>query len=221
MGSFRKIKGRNGKSYVLKACAVCQEGQRKDWCGAHPDSVKASKKKWAQNNKKRLNEKSVRLYWLHPERSRAIAKKHYYKYIEKNRKAARDRVLEKRRLCPEAHRAENKQWRDQNPETVKAMSKKRVAKRRALQRQVACDVTTADIKRLQAKARSHGVCPLCLKVVTEWHLEHAVPLARLGGSTKDNLYFCCKDCNLRKGKQTLEAFAGISFSELPVTLLNI
>lgn len=73
-------------------------------------------------------------------------------------------------------------------------------------------VSEQDIKRERAKARelrktrwwqqktASGACYYCGKVVAhhELTMDHLVPLARGGRSTKDNLVPSCKDCNNRK-----------------------
>jgi len=47
---------------------------------------------------------------------------------------------------------------------------------------------------------SIGVCYYCGNIFEPDGLtmDHVVPLARGGKSTKDNLVTCCKDCNYRK-----------------------
>ncbi len=70
----------------------------------------------------------------------------------------------------------------------------------------------AEIRSERAKARelrksrwwqrktSTGICYYCERKVTfsELTMDHLVPLARGGRSTKDNLVPSCKDCNNRK-----------------------
>ena len=73
-------------------------------------------------------------------------------------------------------------------------------------------VSDEEIRRQRARARelrktrwwqrktSSGECYYCGSVVKhrELTMDHIVPLARGGMSTKDNLVPCCKDCNNRK-----------------------
>ena len=73
-------------------------------------------------------------------------------------------------------------------------------------------VDEATIRRERAKARelrktrwwqqktSSGLCYYCNKKVLykDVTMDHLVPLARGGRSTKDNLVPCCKDCNNKK-----------------------
>lgn len=52
-----------------------------------------------------------------------------------------------------------------------------------------------------------GLCHYCSKKVAYKHItmDHLVPLARGGRSTKDNLVPCCKECNnLKKSMLPLE-----------------
>ena len=49
-----------------------------------------------------------------------------------------------------------------------------------------------------------GVCYYCGKKFTKQELtmDHIVPLARGGKSTKNNIVVCCKECNNKKGLKT-------------------
>lgn len=69
-----------------------------------------------------------------------------------------------------------------------------------------------DIRREKAKARqlrasqwwkrkcARGVCHWCGKTVAPGDLtmDHVLPLARGGKTTKNNVVPCCKECNVRK-----------------------
>ncbi|KAB2890136.1 MAG: HNH endonuclease [Desulfobulbaceae bacterium] len=73
-------------------------------------------------------------------------------------------------------------------------------------------VDDADLRREKAKARelrrtrwwqqklAAGLCHYCHRRVPreELTMDHLLPLARGGRSTKNNLVPCCKDCNNRK-----------------------
>lgn len=73
-------------------------------------------------------------------------------------------------------------------------------------------VSEETIRRERAKARdlrktrwwqqktASGACYYCSKMVIhkELTMDHLVPLARGGRSTKDNLVPCCKECNNKK-----------------------
>ncbi|MBS0012835.1 MAG: HNH endonuclease [Desulfobacterales bacterium] len=69
-----------------------------------------------------------------------------------------------------------------------------------------------EIRREKAKARqlrasqwwkrkcARGVCHWCGKTVAPGDLtmDHVLPLARGGKTTKNNVVPCCKECNIRK-----------------------
>ncbi len=73
-------------------------------------------------------------------------------------------------------------------------------------------IDEAEIRRERAKARdlrktrwwqqktAAGICYYCGQTVKHKDLtmDHRIPLARGGRSTKDNLVPCCKDCNNKK-----------------------
>jgi len=73
-------------------------------------------------------------------------------------------------------------------------------------------VDEAELRREKEKARklrksrwwqqklSAGLCYYCSKLFKpkDLTMDHIVPLARSGRSTKDNLVTCCKECNNKK-----------------------
>ena len=56
---------------------------------------------------------------------------------------------------------------------------------------------------------SRGVCYYCGKRYVEGDLtmDHRVPLARGGVSSRSNIVCCCKSCNTQKGVRTAAEFA--------------
>ena len=70
----------------------------------------------------------------------------------------------------------------------------------------------AEIRREKDKARklrksrwwqrklAAGICYYCREIYEpkDLTMDHIIPLARGGRSTKDNLVACCKECNTRK-----------------------
>lgn len=61
-----------------------------------------------------------------------------------------------------------------------------------------------------------GICSYCEKKFPkeELTMEHILPIARGGKSTKKNCVPCCKDCNTKKGSKTK---AEMAFDELQTT----
>lgn len=73
-------------------------------------------------------------------------------------------------------------------------------------------IDEAELRREKDKARklrksrwwqqklTSGLCYYCTRLFKpkELTMDHIVPLARGGRSTKDNLVVCCKDCNNKK-----------------------
>ena len=51
-----------------------------------------------------------------------------------------------------------------------------------------------------------GVCPVCRKKLTRYHLDHIFPLALGGAHTDDNVQLLCPACNLAKGAKHPVAF---------------
>jgi 5-methylcytosine-specific restriction enzyme A len=89
-------------------------------------------------------------------------------------------------------------------------------KRKATVQPYAYDLEQADLKRERQKARelrqsqwwkrrvAKGICHYCGRPTPpkELTMDHIVPIARGGKSTKSNVVPCCKECNTAK-KQLL------------------
>ena len=89
-------------------------------------------------------------------------------------------------------------------------------KRKRTLQPYAYDLEQADLKRERQKARdlresqwwkrrvSKGICHYCGRATPpkELTMDHIVPIARGGKSTKSNVVPCCKECNTAK-KQLL------------------
>ncbi len=59
---------------------------------------------------------------------------------------------------------------------------------------------------------SKGLCFYCNEKfkIDELSMDHRVPLARGGKSTKKNVVVSCKLCNFKKGHQTLSQFESLN-----------
>ena len=105
-----------------------------------------------------------------------------------------------------------KKWASKN--AFKLCVKEQVRKARKLNNSTRL-ITAQEQEEIFSRAKAFGVCPICNEVPTKWHLEHAIPLCRGGGHTKENLYYCCAHCNLTKNKKTLYEFWGKGIESIP------
>ena len=101
----------------------------------------------------------------------------------------------------------------------KACSQNQGHKRRAIKK--ASDLKAKDILILKKMAMMFDKkCPICGRIMSRqkgnnqiW-LEHATPLSKGGSHTKDNIFFDCRKCNLKKGTKTLEECIGVTLEKL-------
>ncbi|MDP9238633.1 MAG: HNH endonuclease [Chloroflexota bacterium] len=108
--------------------------------------------------------------------------------------------------CDRAWRAANNPerylaWAAANPEQVRALGRLQAVIRRARQADLPSTVTTAQLA--ETLEYYHHRCAYCLRVLTTFHWDHVIPVARGGGSTQDNLVPACPPCNLSKGTHLL------------------
>lgn len=111
-------------------------------------------------------------------------------------KASRDRRLPQRVKY-------NREWIQARPETRRAKWHKEEAKRKARPGLF----TAADVRELLKY--QGGLCAYChCHVGEDYHVDHKIPVSRGGPNWPSNLAIACKNCNLRKGKRTVEEFLG-------------
>lgn len=113
------------------------------------------------------------------------------------------------REANKARRAEtNKAWNEAHPERMAEASRAYKAahpdkvrtdnnRRRALVHRAGGTHTIADI-RAQLK-RQKGRCYWCGEKVTEYEVDHVIPLLHGGSNGPENLVIACPDCNRKKG----------------------
>lgn len=66
---------------------------------------------------------------------------------------------------------------------------------------------TLSSRRSKIYKMANGRCFYCgLRLGSEWHIEHMIPLSRGGDSSTDNLCPSCKNCNMKKSDSTSEEF---------------
>lgn len=109
-------------------------------------------------------------------------------------------VLERRRLSSkEREQSRKRDWYAHN------------AKRRALRVGAGGTYTKADF--VAQVERQHHRCYWCgkrlgLRVGTDYHADHVIPLALGGSNDKANIVAACVECNLHKGAKHPIEFAG-------------
>jgi 5-methylcytosine-specific restriction endonuclease McrA len=88
-----------------------------------------------------------------------------------------------------------------NPEKAKMIDRVKRENRRAHKQGSEGSYTQKDIQ--QIFAQQQGTCAYCHQQLTEYHIDHVVPLSRGGTNWPDNLALACSACNLSKGAKLL------------------
>lgn len=175
----------------MRRCSKCGEISsidnfykgRSNWC-------KPCHSVYYRRNKARIAAKRAA---VHQERmaSDPEYKKRHNQRNEEWRKANREKA-----------RALKKAWRVRNPAAHAAHE----AKRRARSAGASGEHSVWDLLLIfQAQA---GACAYCAEPVTNYHVEHMVPLSRGGSNGPQNLAISCPPCNLSKGRKTATEFIG-------------
>jgi len=96
-------------------------------------------------------------------------------------------------------------------------------KRRSLENDVECTITKVEIREMFYEVYGKG-CKYCDKRldIRSIACDHIIPLAKKGGSTRENLQLICRTCNTRKGPLNEDDFKVLIqlVQELPEELSN-
>lgn len=153
------------------------------------------------------------------EYNRVHAKTYKRKYrvlteAQKQAKAANNRANR------EIYNARRRAWRAEHPEeklaydrTYRATHREQVTaydrNRVALERGAEGTHTAEDVK--AQYERQKGRCFWCNKKISDYHVDHVVPLTKGGSNGPENLVIACPSCNHIKSAKHPMDFAGILF----------
>jgi len=168
------------------------------WASANPDKVAAYSRAYTKRNQLKLT---------------AYRKQRYAEAAEVWRQQARDH----RAKDPEAARAYQRAWYWANREHIRKLKNARAAanplaarlaksRRRALEAGAPGSHTPKDVQNLFIDQK--GACAYCScdLAVSDYHIDHVLPLCRGGSNGPENLALACPTCNLRKNAMTAEEF---------------
>ena len=95
-------------------------------------------------------------------------------------------------------------WLAENPERAAAAWRSGRARRRARIAAAPGYYTVDDV--LAQMEAQEGRCHYCAQPVTEYHVDHYIPLARGGSNGPENIVIACPPCNLKKGTKMPHEF---------------
>lgn len=182
-----------------KRCTVCQ-----NW---HPDTREFfvwNKACGSVQPCKACARERARIYKIeHPENLKASQDKFRATHIEKERERGREyhrRNKDRERPLKKAYADANKtrhqilrrNWHLENREKVKANKQRRRARRLL----AGGSFSGQDVKAQYVAQK--GLCWWCSEPLTNYHIDHLVPLARGGSNDASNIVLACPHCNLSK-----------------------
>jgi 5-methylcytosine-specific restriction endonuclease McrA len=126
---------------------------------------------------------------LHPEKWKETLEQFRMRHRIRRNAEAREAYAKN----SEKGRARTKQWRERNPEGVRAHAMTRWARKKGS----SGSYTVEDIRFLFEAQK--GRCINCLASLNEaYHVDHVQPLSRGGLNVRSNLQLLCPPCNLSK-----------------------
>jgi 5-methylcytosine-specific restriction endonuclease McrA len=144
------------------------------------------------------------------EKNRVIAKR----WIAANQERSRENARRWREENRERHRAATRRWHLENRERDRENARTwlashpvdrrgnarryRARKRGATVGDIPCDAEH------QLLGFQRGRCAYCHAPLTDYHVDHIIPLARGGAHSWENLVLACPPCNLSKGDKLVE-----------------
>ena len=177
----------------------------------HSEQNKARAKTWAENNRERKRATARRYYIEHPEK-----KSWRLHNVEQNRINKRNWRLKhkdeinavarkKYPMRADRYRANAKKWRLNNKQKHNTANRNREARKKNSLGQH----TYEDILRLFVE--QNGLCTYCGKKLelTDYHVDHNIPLAKGGSNGSENICLCCPPCNLHKHTMTGEEYRAL------------
>ena len=138
-----------------------------------------------------------RSVYIPPDEEAGRKKAQYDKeYRRKRREEIRRKDRERCKMEREVRRERHRRWTEANREHVRRERAATEARRRARKKGAGGSVTSADITRI---AWLQGLkCFYCEEVLSKFHADHFIPIARGGNSDPGNIVAACSACNLKK-----------------------
>ncbi|MDA3834267.1 MAG: HNH endonuclease signature motif containing protein [Spirochaetales bacterium] len=166
------------------------------WYYENHERATASRRVWYLRNKEKM-----RKYQLE---YRTINHDKLLQY-DKDRSKTEKRIEQYKKWRdnnPETNRAKTRKWALDNPEWAKRNMRDTNERRRANMRKVSFEKIDREIVYLE----DDGICGICGKPleVSELTLDHIVPISKGGGHLYANVHSAHRGCNIRRGTRPLD-----------------
>lgn len=156
---------------------------------ANKEKIKQQSAAWYQANREKVIARTAAYNKENADAVRARQKA----WIEKNWDHVKSRSIEYTLKNKEWLDKKNKEWKKNNMVLLRVYA----SNRRARERNAEGTFTRDDVKALLLLQKK--TCIVCRQHLTEYHVDHKVPLHRGGTNDPSNLQILCPTCNVRKG----------------------
>lgn len=206
---------KDGRADQCKACKAAYRLANKErlaqsakaYREANREKIAAEKKAYHQANRESISIASKARYQANREKVLERAKTYREENRERIRENARRYYTENREHVLSYHRKHQRAYNAANKDVCSAIKHRY----RARKRQSGGSHTSSDlaaIRSAQTDKRGNLRCWWCAEPITEWHIDHKIPLARGGSNDAGNLCLSCANCNRRKNAKTPGEFLG-------------
>lgn len=127
------------------------------------------------------------------------AKRHRARHGDEYREQQREWSKAHREKWREFLRAYHAEWSSQHVDKVRRKRVVSEGKRRAAKRGAGGTYSAQDVADLLST--QGGLCFYCGDILTDFHVDHFIPLSKGGNNTSANLRLACRPCNLSKGSK--------------------
>ena len=199
-----KIRAYGKRAYekdIEKSRSVGREGNRRRRV-ERPEYDAEIARRYRQRHPEKTAEIAKRFYWAHRDDLAEENRKWRAAHPEYGKERRRLLLIENPNLDAEQYaknkvrlQASAKQWRKDNPDGAREISRRNFNRRRAKKAMSSEHYTIAEIKELRRK--SGGKCAYC-KSKGRMTIDHIVALASGGSNGIRNIQFLCKSCNASK-----------------------
>lgn len=193
---------------MRRECRSCASKRTHEYRVAHLEQCKQKER----DHDRRRAEERKEYRASRSEENRAYQRAYHEAHREQRRRRRQERhdeIAENNRRYRAANReriaAYYRQWCKDHPDLLLQHSRTRRARKLGS----AGTHTPADVA--AQKARQKDRCYYCHRKLTDYHVDHVVPLALGGSNGPENIVVSCPTCNLSKGAKHPADFAGVMF----------
>ena len=175
----KETKGAGG---LMSRCKDCMREYGRSWCAQNREHLAAKARQYHSGHREEINARA-RIAGMTPEqRSKKLARKHAYNI---------------------ANRDARKAWRKNYEDTDERRAVHVIA---GHNRRVSSGPKITPEIVAELHAEYGGMCPYCQKMIVRGHIDHIRPVNNGGTNARENLVYCCAECNWQKRDKSLLEF---------------